>query len=236
MTRSFDGGYGLGMYGGKPEAVFETVSTKASAKAYVSCYHSHPVLKLGEGRLIGGRSSDPVTSDADVYIDLQGGAGFVGKEPWEKPVQYVQYLIADMRAPASPTKFRTLVEWVVEQLVEGKTVHAGCIGGHGRTGTLFAAVVAVMLGEKEAIQWVRKNYCEKAVESAEQVDFLCKHYGVLPAKTTKSHAPALKHKVFDFPPPKSTGGKEIKSVAFRDADRVFTALHDRKKLIWGNII
>lgn len=35
-----------------------------------------------------------------------------------------------------------------------------------------------MMGEEDAITYVRKNYCQKAVESKSQVEFLHKHYGI----------------------------------------------------------
>jgi hypothetical protein len=57
--------------------------------------------------------------------------------------------------------------------------------GHGRTGTFLAALVATM-GENDAINYVRTNYCQKAVESRVQVDFLAKHFGVKSASGTKS--------------------------------------------------
>ena len=74
-----------------------------------------------------------------------------------------------MDAPANVTRFKKLVTWLCNQLQDGKTVHVGCIGGHGRTGTVISAIVAELLEEKDAIQWVRKHYCKKAVESKAQV-------------------------------------------------------------------
>jgi hypothetical protein len=69
---------------------------------------------------------------------------------------------------------------------DGKTVHVGCVGGHGRTGIVISAIVAELTGKKDAIQWVRKHYCKKAVESKAQVQFLMKHYGVTEVTGTKS--------------------------------------------------
>jgi hypothetical protein len=59
------------------------------------------------------------------------------------------------------------------------------VGGHGRTGTVLAAIVAEMTEKKDAIQWVRKHYCKKVVESKVQVQFLMKHYGVSEAEPSK---------------------------------------------------
>lgn len=155
----------------------------------VRCYESHPVLKLGKGRLYGGSASQPTVKDADVYVALQSGStsGRIS-DPWdEQTVVEVQYSIQDMHAPTNLPRFKKLVTWVCTQLQDGKKVHVGCIGGHGRTGTLLAAIVAEMSGKKDypAIQYVRQHYCKKAVESKEQIAFLVKHYGVETAEPAK---------------------------------------------------
>jgi len=53
--------------------------------------------------------------------------------------------------------------------VKGSTIEVGCIGGHGRTGTVLAcmAVLAGVPG-KDAVKFVRDHYCKHAVESARQ--------------------------------------------------------------------
>lgn len=47
----------------------------------------------------------------------------------------------------------------------GQHVEVGCIGGHGRTGTVLACM-AVLAGvaPNEAVAWVRQNYDHRAVE------------------------------------------------------------------------
>ena len=163
------------------DAAFEGTSLATKER----CYKSHPVLTLGTGKLHGGAALHPVK--ADIYVVLQrGDMGGLTSDPWEPAkVVEIQYAIRDMGVPENVPRFKKLVTWLCNQLQEGKTVHAGCIGGHGRTGTLFAAIVAEMLGEKDAIQYVRTHYCKKAVESKEQVEFLRKHYGVSPVAPTK---------------------------------------------------
>ena len=47
-----------------------------------------------------------------------------------------------------------------------------CMGGHGRTGTALAILSALMLGEKEPIKFVRRVYCEEAVETEKQVKYV----------------------------------------------------------------
>lgn len=151
------------------------------------CYESHPVLKIGKGKLYGGSASHPVVKDADVYVSLQSGStsGRIS-DPWDKHVvTEVQYSIKDMEAPSNVARFKKLVTWLCTQLHEGKTVHVGCIGGHGRTGTLLSAIVAEALEIPDAIQYVRTHYCGKVVESKAQIQFLMKHYGVTSVESSK---------------------------------------------------
>jgi hypothetical protein len=150
-----------------------------------SCYHDHPVLLLGGGKFIGGSCSTPVNKDADVYIGFDSGMRVQAIKPWERQVVQVYHHITDMHAPSKPEEFKQLVNWTAEQLKLGKTVHAGCIGGHGRTGTFLAALLSVVEGEKDAIAKARKVYCEKAVESSEQIKFLEIHFGIIPVTPSK---------------------------------------------------
>lgn len=167
-------------------------SKPKSKHSYARCYHSHQPLKLPNSDLVihGGSCIDPAVKDADVYIGFDGGMRFQRSYPWHGRVEFL-FHVTDMAAPSDAKEFKNLVSWTIDQLEAGKKVHAGCIGGHGRTGTFFAALVAT-LGEQDAIVYVRKHYCQKAVESTEQVKFLEKHYGVLPAPGAKSHGHSSK--------------------------------------------
>ena len=104
--------------------------------------------------------------------------------PWEEGESFLYY-IQDMAAPKDADSFKMLISWLADQLVAGKKVHIGCIGGHGRTGTVLAALVKFMTGMEDAITYVRENYCHKAVESSEQISFLSREYGIKPAQPTK---------------------------------------------------
>ncbi len=53
----------------------------------------------------------------------------------------------------------------------GKVVEVGCMGGHGRTGTILACMALLSdpeLTAKAAIQWVRKVHCKEAIETNQQ--------------------------------------------------------------------
>lgn len=153
------------------------------------CYHSHPALPLTEGmEIYGGSCLDPEVLDADVYIGFDSGMRFTKRHfPWNEGEE-VLYRIFDRKAPENIPQFDKLLDWTVEQLKAGKKVHAGCVGGHGRTGLFLAALYFKMSGDKDAIKYVRENYCAKAVESVEQVKFLVSQYGMSKAPATdKEH-------------------------------------------------
>lgn len=72
--------------------------------------------------------------------------------------------------------------WIalVEDLLEASAdkeidVLVMCQGGHGRTGTALA-ILAVLLGHVPVgacpVEWVRENYCDEAVESNSQLNYI----------------------------------------------------------------
>ncbi len=154
----------------------------------VRCFQSHPPLILNDGlQIYGGSCSSPVVTDAEVYV----GFDYSMKKsplsyPWESGESFL-YPIQDMGAPSDWPSFAKLVEWLAVQLTAKRKVHIGCIGGHGRTGLVLAALVKTMMNEEDAIAYVRKNYCVKAVESSSQVDFLAHRYGIKKVAPAKEH-------------------------------------------------
>lgn len=54
-------------------------------------------------------------------------------------------------------------------------VEIGCIGGHGRTGLMLGVMALLTMDQpngKEAVNYIRKEYCEKAIESSRQEWYL----------------------------------------------------------------
>ncbi len=156
------------------------------AKGYAACHHDHPVLDLPGGLSIRGASCiTPQVNDCDVYIGFDRGMRVTTRHfPWT-PGTEVLFPIQDMGVPQNVKAFEKLIEWTLDELKEGRTVHCGCIGGHGRTGLFLAALARKADGPKEAIQYVRENYCKKAVESKAQIDWLMEHFDVATAEATK---------------------------------------------------
>ena len=204
------------------------------------CAHSHPALKFKvegkEYKIYGGACASPIVKDADVYIGLDrfemGGSN---QWPWEKSkikkaIEFA-FHITDMAAPSNATDFKNMIDWVCNQLHEGKKVHVGCMGGHGRTGTVLVAVYAQMTGDKDAIQYVRQHYCTKAVESKEQVNFLMKHYGISKAAGAKEFGgtkflPSTTGKVIDSPKP------AVQQWSFTNSKRTIAPMPS-KRFLWN---
>lgn len=157
------------------------------------CYESHKPLTLGKGLVYGGSCSYPMIKTCDVYVGLDGWMKFQKpRYPWHKtssmgPIE-IPFTITDMQAPSDPEEFKNMIAWLAEQLAAGKSVHVGCMGGHGRTGTVLAALVKVVTGEVDAITWVRTHYCKKAVESKAQVNFLHKYFGITKVPGSKGNS------------------------------------------------
>lgn len=191
------------------------------------CYNTHPPMPLpGSDKVIfGGSCITPAVTDADVYIGFDMGMRYTARSwPWKQGTEFL-FKITDMHAPDSPEEFQKLVDWTLKQIDAGKKVHCGCIGGHGRTGTFLAAIVAT-LGEKDAITYVRKHYCTKAVESTSQIEFLAKHYGITKVAGSKAWGGSSK----SASTAKATSGlgktpKQMKSFApMRDAGSIWADL------------
>lgn len=95
----------------------------------------------------------------------------------EQPDYYGEELLVtwgDQKAPRLKAKW-----WkALLKALKGspyKRVVVCCIGAHGRTGTALCALRLAMGLDKntdESVDWVRKEHCEKAVESKEQIGYL----------------------------------------------------------------
>jgi len=78
----------------------------------------------------------------------------------------------DMQVVPIPTLVQG-IRWINHKLEGGEKVEIGCIGGHGRTGTMAAALLINQgMSAKKAIKKVRKTYCGKAIETKAQETML----------------------------------------------------------------
>jgi hypothetical protein len=154
---------------------YMTASTPGSYTSYrlPSCRHNMTQIRLPDdaGTLIHGSASTDVRGRAngpDYGVYLHGGwsaqslATFI---PWE-----------DYGTPYIPwAQVREVAEDFYRRAQAGQRVEVGCMGGHGRTGTFLACIVLLAdpnMTAAGAIAWVRKHYCEKAVEDVSQRHFV----------------------------------------------------------------
>lgn len=85
-----------------------------------------------------------------------------------------------------PVLKRTMVA-----LQAGKKVEVGCMGGHGRTGT-FVALLRVLHGDRwdTAIDLVRDEYCDQAIETRPQEVMVKALWELLHPEEVKSENPS----------------------------------------------
>lgn len=139
----------------------------------------HEPLSLGDGKFImGGCCVDHEHIEADVYVGLDDiMLGESSLYPWSTK-EGVLFPITDMRTPTDFSEFDKMIDWIQNKIVDGKKVHVGCLGGHGRTGLVLSALTYKMMGIEDAITYVREHYCSEAVETTAQVQWLNRHYGI----------------------------------------------------------
>lgn len=218
-------------------ASYSKSGSKGSSKVpYKRCAHSHPLLTLKEGLTIQGGSCYTPQGTYDVEIFLCAGAKLPEYlVPWG--TRYVRFPIQDMGVPTDFEAFDRLVSWTLKQIEAGKKVHVGCIGGHGRTGTFLAALVFKATGETDAINWLRKHYCHKAVESKKQVDWLHDRYGIKKAKALKGDYGASTHATSKWDKHKLSelrfGDKKLVDTRASSSDLPLVTAPLPERSVWG---
>ena len=87
-----------------------------------------------------------------------------------------------------------VVDLATKRMEQGEQIEVGCLGGHGRTGTLLACILGAVenLGVTEAVGKIRKLYCPQAVESSSQIELIAAYLGTsgapLPAPAKLSYS------------------------------------------------
>lgn len=148
------------------------MSKNTTKFSHAPCYESHKPLKILNGYVYGGNCGE-VPPDMAMYIALDSGQA---KNITKKgKAHYVLLNAKNGGVPNINNLLKVLIK-ASELLEQGKSIHVGCIGGHGRTGLVLAAMVAFIMDEADPITYVRDNYCKKAVETDAQVKYLNNHF------------------------------------------------------------
>ena len=175
------------------EWVRTTLNTGNTGTTYVSkpsCKHFMDEFKLEEGLVIYASADTDAPAnwkrekedvpDLGVYLysgwlrdelsttpGLEVPWGY--KESW--PMAHLEWM--DYNVPDPKEWGLSAAKWVIEQIESGKRVETGCMGGHGRTGTFLACILAVQgIKPGEAIKRVRETYCKEAIENSKQADYV----------------------------------------------------------------
>ncbi len=133
------------------------------------CRHEATPVKVG-AYTVWAASEQKITSDAlkeiDFVVSLNGN--FPGGS-YLRPMSIMDCYMQDFSAPKQET-WKLIVDYLAKQISEGSKILTFCTGGHGRTGTLVASLIAKLEPEcEDPIAAVRERYCEKAVESLQQL-------------------------------------------------------------------
>ncbi|MFI1399341.1 protein phosphatase [Streptomyces sp. NPDC020681] len=131
------------------------------------------VLRLPSGRLVRGRGlrrplADGPLPDFGVYL--------LGRQPPEVPWDSRWLRWPDFWLPADRADARKILDEAWARAA-GERVEIACAGGKGRTGTALACIAVIDgVPADEAVDFVRRNYDRRAVETPWQRRYV-RHFG-----------------------------------------------------------
>jgi hypothetical protein len=119
------------------------------------------------------------TSVYALHIDSRNGAypppdfGLYLDRNWAPTWNAVVIPWKDFRPLKDPETLFREIRLAFERARTGQWVEVGCLAGCGRTGTVLACM-AVLSGVPagEAVNWVRSNYDQDAIETANQFELI----------------------------------------------------------------
>lgn len=171
-------------------------STKAPKIRIPTCTHWRQPFELQEGLRVyasawmdrphqeqvlpaAGFRGDP---DVGFYLDSRWGSDLLLVSPGttgpftrmkRSSTKVVVFPWPDYGVPRDAKVLWRCLDWILKQVEAGKIVEIGCIGGHGRTGSVLAALLVHQgMTSEGAIRRVWRRYCEEAIESQRQIAFL----------------------------------------------------------------
>jgi len=143
----------------------------------------------------GGWTRDAVPREGWAVIDLTGTkapsqdkivaqntsgksafAGTLHEAGKSKAGPWLTLPIKDYDVPAWTRElWDALAVDVAKLLMDDVPVMVACVGGHGRTGLVVCILAGILrpdLAKSNPIKWLRENYCDEAVETRAQVDYV----------------------------------------------------------------
>lgn len=158
-----DGGQGLLM------DIKPYVQTPVSKK----CDHVHEEIVLSGGTKVYASASSNIQKLASIPdFGLYADRSWVLICQW--PNEFINW--PDMQIPVNHELSLSQITQAYTKAASGLKVDTGCIGAHGRTGTILAIMNMIDTGfevnAEDSISYIRENYCKKAVETNNQVWFV----------------------------------------------------------------
>lgn len=151
---------------------------------YWKCVHQPFEVLSGEGWSINGGTKETCRSSVDSYDVIMNLTGITMKERHEIPIpelkkwadyhqKFTEVLLdwPDYGEVSLPFGFwQDMYKYITENK---KRLLVVCTGGHGRTGTALACLLVMSgLNAKDAVEWLRTNYCKDAVETTVQFKYI----------------------------------------------------------------
>lgn len=132
---------------------------------YIKCNHKHHEVQLKDGTKIfcsSAYDNSPIDPDFGLYAD------HIWDPYWRN--EFIAW--DDGGLPTDKDTAMTQIKEAFQIAQTGKMVEIGCIGGHGRTGTILALMYMLSangeVDSKAAIDFVRSEYCKSAIETYSQ--------------------------------------------------------------------
>lgn len=182
-------GYKTTGYGYNSSSQVSTQSPSDSWGRDFACTHSGTKKAFSKDNVVmhgGGTSHSVSLTGMDIVLDLTDSS--FRKNQWTLPKEWksskmipriIDMYIPDMKTPESYiTRDFWEALWLdlktdASSLDRDLNVLVMCMGGHGRTGTILiilSLIAGVSTGDPLA--WIRKEYCNKAVESKAQIEYI----------------------------------------------------------------
>lgn len=159
--------------GHKPVSAHETapvkpsIQTVSSVATYVKCRHYGEMVALPDGTMImcsseHKRKDDVPKPDFGCYMMASWEPDWLAY--W---LNWTDYGLPKM----SMETVLLIVDDLLARSRSGQVVEIGCMGGHGRTGSLLALLImraSSDTGPEAAMEYVWENYCTEAIEGSKQ--------------------------------------------------------------------
>jgi len=145
------------------------------------CIHSPtPVVHLNDVVYFASSRNDIMEFDGDFVINLSGIPNVNISDEFSELAKFIEYPFQEIMIPWPNFKMPKVKMEIWGELHEfierkgWKEVCIHCDGGHGRTGTAISALIIANAGltAQDAVEIVREEYCNMAVETMEQCLYL----------------------------------------------------------------